>query len=332
MRIGHTLLVVSALLACTTVSLASATDEAVSNQIKIVGRAEVTVTGDTVRLEDIADVSSPNIADDESIIALKKLDIAPSPAPGQGIVVQAMSVLDRLHAAQVDLQHIGYTFPRTMTITRAGRVVSAEEVRAAIDGALLKAKREATIKQVIYNDPQQVLPGVATIEAQELFSTVGGQLPFMITVKVPGAADTRFRVSAVVDEYREVPVATRPLLRGSVVGPDDVVMARLSTSYIPKDASLQIGSIVGQALSSNIAFGEVFSRGKLEIPPLITAGSKVTMVVKTALLEATASGIAIESGAEGEDIKVRNEASKKIVIGKVVEAGLVNVTPAGDMQ
>ena len=42
-------------------------------------------------------------------------------------------------------------------------------------------------------------------------------------------------------------------------------------------------------------------------------------------LEVTATGTAIDSGAIGQEIKVRNEGSKKVVSGKVEGPGIVVV-------
>ena len=106
-------------------------------------------------------------------------------------------------------------------------------------------------------------------------------------------------------------------------------MARLSTASIPKGAADQSTAIVGLATNSNIALGEVFQRAKLAIPPVVASGSRVTMIVRTSFLEASASGIALESGIEGQEIKVRNESSKRVVSGKVTANGTVIINPGG---
>ena len=41
--------------------------------------------------------------------------------------------------------------------------------------------------------------------------------------------------------------------------------------------------------------------------------------------EATATGVALENGGFNQEIRVRNEGSKKVVVAKVLEAGLVSV-------
>jgi flagella basal body P-ring formation protein FlgA len=61
------------------------------------------------------------------------------------------------------------------------------------------------------------------------------------------------------------------------------------------------------------------------IPPVVKSGSRVTLLFKRGQLEVTASGIALENGIVGSEIKVRNENSKRVVIGRVADEGLVVV-------
>jgi flagella basal body P-ring formation protein FlgA len=49
------------------------------------------------------------------------------------------------------------------------------------------------------------------------------------------------------------------------------------------------------------------------------------MKYQSEFFEATASGVALENGGIGQEIKVRNDASKKVVSGQVLEAGIVRV-------
>lgn len=299
--------------------------------IKILGRNSVTVTAEKIRLEDIADVSSPHIADDEAVIAMKKIELGASPAPGQKTTLSAMNILEALKTSQVDLNKVGYSLPTVIAISRAGREVSEEEVRAAIESALSAQQREITVRQVRYDKPVQVAPGALTLQAQELFSHIPGQIAFMITAKSGGLDDTRFKVSAVVEEWRELPVAARSLPRGTLLEPSDIVMARLNTRSLPRDIADSPSKIIGMATSGGISNGEAFQRSKLIIPPTIEVGAPVTMIVRSGSLEATASGVALESGADGDEIKVRNDSSKRIVTGKIVGNGSVLVSPVRSM-
>ncbi|MEZ4753176.1 MAG: flagellar basal body P-ring formation chaperone FlgA, partial [Bdellovibrionota bacterium] len=114
--------------------------------------------------------------------------------------------------------------------------------------------------------------------------------------------------------------------RGAVIGSDDVVMARLNSTAIPNDAAVEIKDIIGLETDQAIGYGEVFRRNKLAIPPVIARGQKVAIQYKSKFLEASAIGIAEESGIEGDEIRVRNRVSEKVVFGTIIAPGLVRVS------
>lgn len=318
--------VVFALLTCfaCTAQAESTTPERV---IKIVGRTSVTVTTPTLRLGDLAEVSSSRESDDDTVIGLQKIFVDRSPAPGTETTLSAASILEKLTAQGVDTSKLSYTLPRIISVKRAARPILKEEVRAAIDAALQLSGLDVAVRDVRYPENRFVSPGDFKIEAIPLNAGVPGNRNFAITVIPTGEQPTRFEVSATVDEWDMMPVANRSVARGSVVQPEDVAMARVNLATLPSDAMRHDQDVVGLEASRDIPFGEVFRKDKLAIPPLITAGSKVTMMYRNGVFEASATGIALESGIRGQEVRVRNEMSKKIISAVILEAGLVGVKP-----
>jgi flagella basal body P-ring formation protein FlgA len=105
----------------------------------------------------------------------------------------------------------------------------------------------------------------------------------------------------------------------------DVQLAKTVDSNSSREGVENLGDILGHVLSRDVGQGELFKASTLSIPPVITAGSPVMIVVRSGRLEVTATGTAIDSGAIGQEIKVRNEGSKKVVSGKVEGPGIVVV-------
>jgi flagella basal body P-ring formation protein FlgA len=122
-----------------------------------------------------------------------------------------------------------------------------------------------------------------------------------------------------------MPVATRPLVKGALITANDVHLAKMNSTVVGKDAVENLGDIVGRSLTKNIGQGEMFKAAAVVVPPVVAAGSRIVIVFRQNRLEVTASGIALENGGLGQDIRVRNESSKKVVVAKVVEPGLVMV-------
>ena len=295
--------------------------------IHILGRKSITVTKPTVNLGDLAQINSRTVRDDEAVIALQKIEIVTSPAPGKDATISASSVLDRLRESGVDLTQVGYVLPRVMKIERASRTLRKDEIFEAIERYLKKSDREIALRNVNYNNDVQVSPGMAKIEAIPFTSSENGRMRFQMRVGTKGAEEIRFNVQANVDEWIEVPVASRPLGRGEVVRDDDVIRARMNARKLPRDAAHREDGVVGFEMSQSVGYGEVFRRAMLKIPPVVKNGSRVTLQYSSGLLEATATGVALEEGIVNQMIKVRNLRSKKVVSGKVIEPGLVRIEP-----
>jgi len=315
-------LLIAALISTFNQQLASASEK----NVHVVGRKEIVVTKPELNLGDIAECSSKIAGNDETVIALKKISLGDSPAPGREKTLSAAFVLDHLRSNGVDLNAVGYMFPRIVKIKRAGRKLQQDELLAVIERVLTDSKRDVLVRGVDFDDNVFVSPGEITLSAQTFDSPRPGRLGFSFLAESDGERPIRFDVLAKIDEWREIPVASRPITRGSILQPEDIQRARFNVSELPKDVAFNEKNIFGLKVSQNIAYGEVFRKNKLDIPPVIEMGAMVTMVYSVGKLKATASGVALESGAVGDDIKIRNDSSKKVILGRVLEPGLVGVS------
>jgi len=302
--------------------LASATP---THSIRILGFNQATVTTKQIKLADIANVSSLNIEDEDTVLALKNIDIAKSPQPGQKIKLTAQEILNKLQFNGVDLQQVGFSFQREMTIERAARLLSESEVRTAIESYLKSDKKDVVLRDIRYRNNIKLAPGITTLNISSYETKIIGHLGFNIEAKVKGEDAVNFTVMGIVDEWKELPVAARPIKKGSIIDESDIVMARLNIKSLPLDTASHNNELIGLEVEDNISVGEVFKRNKLVYPPVIRKGEAVTILYKKGLLSATATGIALEDAGDNEIIKVRNTSSKKIISGTVVEAGLVRV-------
>ena len=102
-------------------------------------------------------------------------------------------------------------------------------------------------------------------------------------------------------------------------------MQDIEDNSIPEDVAVDTRGIIGFEADYSMNDGEVFRVGRLALPPVIEPGHAVTIMYRSGLLEVTAAGTALEAGARGRPIKVKNNASKKLLVGTVLEPGLVGV-------
>jgi flagella basal body P-ring formation protein FlgA len=76
----------------------------------------------------------------------------------------------------------------------------------------------------------------------------------------------------------------------------------------------------------SIGAGRPIAAGDMDRPDLVKPGSSVTLVARVNGLGIEVRGIAMQRGGIGDVIKVKNLSSKKILSGKIVDAGLVLIS------
>lgn len=298
--------------------------QSASNSIRVVGRAEAVVTEGTIRLGDIAQIDSPNVQDDEAIIHLKRISLGASPKAGETTLLDGSTVLERLKDDGVRLDSLRYSLPRSISITRAFREVKMDELERALSSFIAKGDKQIDVKHIIIDKPVRLPTDSLGLEVVALQTTKPGHIGVDYK-SIAGSDEVRFQMKAIADEWRMMPVATRPLSKGSIVSGSDVQLARINGTALGRDSVENIGDVVGRSLTKDVGQGEMFKASSIVIPPVINAGGRVTVVFRQNRLEVTAVGTALENGGLGQEIRVRNDSSKKVVMGRVVEPGLVTV-------
>lgn len=296
-----------------------------STSITVRGRSDVTVTTPMVRLTDIAEIGSPSVSDDNSIIALQKLVLAESPRPGETVELKGRQILARLEQNGVKLDSIRYLLPETIKITRAARQPEKSEILKAIEAFLKAIGRDAIIKDVRIPRDSRIATGDIELSVASPVKLRPGVERFAVSARQGRQSIAEFSVEASLDEWREVAVSTRSIAKGSVLEANDLVMARMNISELPNDITVEIQDALGLQVKGDIPGGSVVRKSALFIPPMVEAGSNVTLIFRSGSLEASAAAVALDSGLEGEKVRVRNDKSKKVISGKIVGPALVEV-------
>jgi flagella basal body P-ring formation protein FlgA len=292
--------------------------------IRITGRSEVVVTEPIIRLGNVVQIESSQIRDDESIVQLRKIPIGASPKCGETVKLEGVAVLERLKAQGVRLDQLRYTLPREIAVTRAYREISILELERAVSFFLGKTEKPVELRKLLVEKPVRIPADSSGVEVVGLQVTKPGHIGIDFHA-LSESEDIRFQLGGFADEWRLLPAAAKPLVKGAIITAGDVELKRMNGTSAGRDVIENIGDIVGHSLIRDVGEGEMFRQNNVIVPPVIKAGTRVTLLFRQEGIEATATGVAAESGIAGQDIKVRNDTSKKIVVGRVMETGLVNV-------
>lgn len=126
----------------------------------------------------------------------------------------------------------------------------------------------------------------------------------------------RARVTAMVA------VTAMPLRNNDVITDEHLAIERRDVTLIT-DAVGSPDAALGQTSRRSLRAGEVLRAGGLASPLMVKRGDQVQMVARIEGVEVSMAGEALDAGARGAVIRVRNAASGQVVRMRVASAGLV---------
>lgn len=145
-----------------------------------------------------------------------------------------------------------------------------------------------------------------------------------VAVRCDGARPWSLMVPVVVSRYAEVLVAARPLGRGHQLQPQDLRWSRADLSRL-RGYYRDLQALQGLMLRRNVKAGTVLTAVMVKPALLIHRGERVTIAAQGSGIAIRMEGEAMQAGARGALIKVRNLSSRRVIEAEVVSAGTVRV-------
>ena len=137
------------------------------------------------------------------------------------------------------------------------------------------------------------------------------------------------QLSGRYDEVMEIPVLTRRLRRDDVITDGDIKLMQIPASRLRKDVALSRGDMVGKTPLRTISPNRPIRQAELSNPPVIRKNEQITLQFISGSLKIRTLGEALEDGAKGELIRVRNTDSHQPVQARILASGLAEVMPLG---
>ena len=283
-------------------------------------RRTVTIEDRIVRLGDIF----RNVGQKSAIA------IAYAPAPGQSAVLDANWL--RETAKQHGLKWTPQTPRVQVHLTRASWPVSREVIKDRIG----KVVRERGLKGRIQVDLHYRTRTIhLPISAKGDFAIRDFRIDrrtgrFVGTLVAPATAPTiSLRIVGRARKLVEVAVLARPVRRGAIIRSRDVTLRAIPETTVPQSAVRQKDDLVGQSARYTLRPGRPIRQTELQAPVLVKRGAIATIVVQTRYMRLTSRARALEDGARGETIRLRNTKSKKVIEGVVTGPDRVQVRLPG---
>ncbi len=146
-----------------------------------------------------------------------------------------------------------------------------------------------------------------------------------ITVRIScnGQSPWSIFVPAKIDIYQTVATTTRDIYKGEILTLDDITTEERNTGSFRFGFAKTAAPLIGNAVTRNISSGSVIRLSHISKPIMISRGDKLTLESSIQGLAVAATVIALSKGKEGEQIRVKNTQSKRIIEAFVIAPGRV---------
>ena len=296
--------------------------------VRITIKDEAFITGKTITLGDIADISG----DEYSRIAiLKQINLGTAPLPGSKMTLSRSNLTDRLAGSQIDFSGIQWdTPPEYIVITTGGQVISGQTLLKAAKSRL--ESKFPNSGQVEYSIA--ILQEIADIIAPigSISYSISGQSIRLgvvqtayLTISIDGVQYSRIPVKCEIKRYEPVLIAANNISARQKLTADSVRLMKLDTSRLKDDYLRDYEKAVDMVVNRSLTTGMVIHSSYLDKPVIVKRGNPVAIIARIGSVEVTATGVAQRDGSEGQYISVRNLATGRLVTARVIEAGRVEV-------
>jgi flagella basal body P-ring formation protein FlgA len=206
------------------------------------------------------------------------------------------------------------TFPEQTLAKVQEAALTALQKQAETSG-FIEPKFEAEVVRTSRPLPAcPTLVSVETVDARSL-----SRMRFVAVCSAAPGWRYEFVVRAKVSA--KVVVAATDLMAGKFLSPSDVLLERHDISGLP-DSLSELTAVEGMSTRRSVRAGDVLRQNMLVAPPLVRRGDPVRIVARRDQIEVSMSGEALDTGARGATVRVRNS-SGATIRARVTEAGTV---------
>ncbi|HYF85858.1 flagellar basal body P-ring formation chaperone FlgA [Azospirillum sp.] len=158
------------------------------------------------------------------------------------------------------------------------------------------------------------------------YSPVQGR--FAAEIVVTGS-QIRLPVSGRAFGVVQIPVLSRRVIPGDIIGPGDIDWQDVRADQTTSDTAATDAQLIGMTPRRGVSTNQPVRLRDLQSPRMIDKGALVTITLSTPSMTLTTQGKALQDGGKGEVIRVVNTQSNRIVEATVAGPNVVAVAKPG---
>lgn len=303
-------------------SLSGALLPAVADDLYIIPET-VTVENSMVTLEDIF---GPDLT---AHLENAAMPVMTAPKPGKSFRFRS----NRLNslAARYNIDWKAPLSGFSVTIKRTGVQVTPEDLTAIIEDHLMGQGLSGSVSVSLRFTSRNIyIPTLRSLDEiyVERLDKRGNSDQFIATIQMPnGDSDfQRMTVNGSLVEMMQVPVLANNILRGDVITEKDITYMDVNIRKV-KDIAIDAREIIGMTGKRTLRAKNMISMRDITPPLLVRKGEEISVKLTRGILSIEMRAIAVEDGAKGDMISIKNINSGRTLKATVIGDKQARVTP-----
>ncbi|MDN3517978.1 flagellar basal body P-ring formation chaperone FlgA [Aquisalimonas lutea] len=153
----------------------------------------------------------------------------------------------------------------------------------------------------------------------------GGRSRATVGVRCHAPSPWTLYVSVRIETIKDIFVAARTIPRGTLLTESDLTRVERNVNRLTRGYFTDAEQLLGMEASRPLREGEIITAGRIDAPRLVERGQTVLITASGSGASISMSGEALQSGALGDRIRVRNNSSERVVEGEIVADSRVQV-------
>lgn len=206
------------------------------------------------------------------------------------------------------------------------RQLVQQYMQGQTDNLLARYGKQSRLQIGVINVDQRLfVPDCPQPPALSSAEQTGNQSRLNVQVSCAGGVNWSVYVPVEIAVFRPVVTLANPLPRNAAISAADVQLTELDITRIGGPYLTRPEDAIGMSLKRQLNAGVAITSDQLLPPLLIRRGDAVTITAESDGLTVHMPGVALTDGRRGEQIRIKNSNSAKVVDAQVIEAGMVAV-------
>lgn len=305
-------------------ALAQAPSDTQDNLVTAELRSEATTPGTRIRLLDLLAMADQERLSEE----LLQTDLGRAPSPDFERLLTREMILANLPQGSLQLEGPDEIKVRSETVQ-----IPTDEILDRARQFLSGRSPDSTTSRVeLLRAPfsPRVPRGRQNVELKPRFrgkSVQRGAVTILTDILVDGKLQMVVPTSFQIRTFSRIPVLAYALNAGDTLVAEAIRMVDSETTGRAPGAIPKLGSLLGQTARRGLVAGKPLLARDFRPSVLIRRNDPVSLIYIRGSLRAETFGLARDSGTLGQTIKIENLTTRKILVGRVIGPGQIQMNP-----